>query len=240
MADLSDQLRDLVIANRILAHEGVVDGYGHVSLRHPDRADRFFLSRSRAPELVTLDDLMEFDLDCNPIDQRDRMMYAERAIHGGVYRARPEIRAVVHNHAYEVIPFTLTKIKLRPVLHVAGGIGADIPVWDIREKFGDTDMLVRTMEQGADLAKCLGQRPVALMRGHGSVVAGRSLHEAVLVAVYLMVNAKLQAETMKFGDINFLTEGEIEKTAEMSLSPVSLLRIWEYWAQRCGMLDKGA
>ena len=240
MADLSDQLRDLVIANRILAHEGVVDGYGHVSLRHPDRADRFFLSRSRAPELVTLDDLMEFDLDCNPIDQRDRMMYAERAIHGGVYRARPEIRAVVHNHAYEVIPFTLTKIKLRPVLHVAGGIGADIPVWDIREKFGDTDMLVRTMEQGADLPKCLGQRPVALMRGPGSVVAGRSLPEAVLVAVYLMVNAKLQAETMKFGDINFLTEGEIEKTAEMSLSPVSLLRIWEYWAQRCGMLDKGA
>lgn len=239
MAEISDQLRDLVIANRILAHEGVVDGYGHVSLRHPDRADRFFLSRSRSPELVTLDDLMEFDLDCNPIDQKNRMMYAERAIHGAIYRARSDVQSVIHNHAHEVIPFTLTKVKLRPVLHVAGGIGTDIPVWDIRDKFGDTDMLVRTMEQGRDLAQCLGPSPVALMRGHGSVIAAHSLHEAVLVAVYLMVNAKLQAEAMKFGEINFLTDGEIKKTAEMSFSPVSLLRIWEYWAQRCGMLGEG-
>jgi ribulose-5-phosphate 4-epimerase/fuculose-1-phosphate aldolase len=240
MTDLSATLRDLVIANRILAHEGVVDGYGHVSIRHPDRPDHFFLSRSRAPELVTLDDLMEFDLDCNPIDQRGRMMYAERAIHGGIYRARPEVNSVVHNHAHEVIPFTLTKVQLRPIIHVAGGIGGDIPVWDIRAKFGDTDMLVRTMAQGSDLAQCLGPRPVALMRGHGAVVTGRTVQEVVLTAVYLMVNAKLQAETMKFGEINFLTEGEIAKTAEMSFSPVSLLRIWEYWAQRCGMIEKNA
>lgn len=235
MSNLATSLQDLVIANRILAHEGVVDGYGHVSLRHPERADRFFLSRSRSPELVELDDLMEFDLDCRPVGQPGRMMYAERPIHGGIYEARPEIQSVIHNHAREVIPFTLVRTtKLRPVIHSAGGIGADIPVWDIREKFGDTDMLVRTMEQGRDLAACLGPRPVALMRGHGSVVAGRSVREAVLLAIYLMVNAKLQKEAMQLGEVDYLSDGEIALTAEMQVSPVSLDRVWEYWARRCG------
>ena len=171
MSEVQQRLEELVIANHILAHEHVLDGFGHISIRHPERPDRFFLSRSRSPELVTLDDLMEFDLECNPIDQRGRMMYAERPIHGAIYQARPEINAVVHNHAYEVIPFSVTKEKLRPLLHVAGSIGANIPVWDIKSKFGDTHMLVVTMEQGRDLARTLGQGSVALMRGHGCVVA---------------------------------------------------------------------
>lgn len=238
MSALSAVLHDLVVANRILAHEGVVDGYGHVSVRHPERADRFFVSRSRSPELVELDDLMEFDLDCNPIDQRGRTMYGERQIHGGVYRARPEVNSVVHNHAQEVIPFTIVKsAKLRAVIHSAGGIGTDIPIWDIHDRFGDTDMLVRTMEQGADLASCLGHRSVALMRGHGCVVAGSSVREAVMVAIYLMVNAKIQKQAMQLGEVTYLTEGEAAKTAEMQVSPLSLDRVWEYWARRCGMAE---
>jgi ribulose-5-phosphate 4-epimerase/fuculose-1-phosphate aldolase len=236
MSTPSSVLHDLVVANRILAREGVVDGYGHISVRHPERADRFFLSRSRSPELVELDDLMEFDLDCNPIDQRGRVMYGERAIHGGVYKARPDVSSVVHNHAQEVVPFTLVKTaRLRAVIHSAGGIGTDIPIWDIRDKFGDTDMLVRSMDQGADLAACLGDRSVALMRGHGCVVAAKSIREAVMVSIYLMVNAKLQKEAMRLGDVTYLTEAEAAKTAEMQTSPLSLDRVWEYWAQRCGM-----
>jgi ribulose-5-phosphate 4-epimerase/fuculose-1-phosphate aldolase len=236
MNALSAVLHDLVVANRILAHEGVVDGYGHISVRHPERADRFFVSRSRSPELVEFDDLMEFDLDCNPIDQRDRVMYAERAIHGGVYRARPDVQSVVHNHAQEVIPFTIVKTaKLRAVLHSAGGIGTDIPVWDIRDKFGETDMLVRNAEQGQDLAACLGHRSVALMRGHGCVVAGQSIRDAVLLSIYMMVNAKLQKEAMQLGEVTYLSDAEAANAGKLQGSPLSLDRVWEYWARRCGM-----
>jgi len=235
MADLSELLRELVVANRILANEGVVDAYGHASIRHPDRPDRFFMSCSRSPQYVTVDDLMEFDLDCNPIDQRGRRMYGERPIHGAVYQARPDVQAVVHNHANEVIPFGLSKnVKLRPVLHVAATIGADIPVWDIRDTFGDTNLLVMNMDQGRDLARFLGNRSVALMRGHGCVVAGESIYDAVHKAVYLKVNAELQSEAMRFGDVTYLSDGEIEI---MSKTPFisQKSRAWEYWAERCGM-----
>lgn len=232
MKDLGAFLHDLVVANRILAHEGVVDGYGHVSIRHPNRPDRFFLSCSRSPALVTLEDIMEYDLDSKPVLPDNRLMYVERPIHGGIYQARPDVLAVVHNHAYEVIPFSITKAKLRPILHVAGGIGADIPVWDIRDKFGDTNMLVTTTEQGQDLARCLGLGHVALMRGHGSVVASASLQEAVLLAINLKVNAKLQAEAMRLGEITYLSDGEIAQTEEMVRRPESLLRVWEYWTRR--------
>jgi ribulose-5-phosphate 4-epimerase/fuculose-1-phosphate aldolase len=237
MSGVAGQLQELVVANRVLAQERVLDGFGHVSMRHPERADRFFMSRSRAPELVALDDLMEFDLDCNPVDQRGRTMYAERPIHGAVYQARPDVHAVVHNHAYEVIPFSVTKEKLRPLLHVAGSIGRDIPVWDIRTKFGDTNMLVTTEEQGRDLAQTLGGRPVALMRGHGCVVARESLRNVVFTSIYLMVNARLQSDASKFGDITFMSEGEIKLTSEMMFKPVSIDRVWEYWTRRAGMAD---
>lgn len=235
MSALDQLLDELVVANRILAHENVVDGFGHVSARHPERPDRFFLSRSRSPELVTRDDLMEFDLDCNPTDQRGRTMYAERPIHGAIYKARPDVQSVVHNHAHAVIPFGVSRMKLRQIVHTAGGIGKDIPVWDIREKFGDTDLLVTTMEQGADLARKLGGNRVALMRGHGCAVAGMNLRHAVYVAVYVMVNAKLQTEAMRFGEVTFLSDGEIEKTEAMTAAPLSQARVWEYWKRRAGM-----
>jgi ribulose-5-phosphate 4-epimerase/fuculose-1-phosphate aldolase len=234
MADVSTMLHDLVVANRILAHEGVVDGYGHVSMRHPHRPDRFFLARSRSAELVELDDLMEYDLDCNPIDQRGRIMYVERPIHGAVYQARPEVRCVVHNHAYEVIPFTITKTPLRPTAAFTGCIGLHVPVWDIRKNFGDTNMMVTTMAQGHDLAKTLAGNRAALLRGHGAVVTGRSLKEGVLASLYLMVNAKIQSEAMRFGEITFLSEGETAMAAAVQADSLGTDRVWEYLARRSG------
>jgi ribulose-5-phosphate 4-epimerase/fuculose-1-phosphate aldolase len=237
MTGLQAHLEDLVIANRILAHENVVDGFGHVSLRHPERPDRFFMSRSRSPELVTLDDIMEFDLDCNPIDQRGRVMYGERAIHGAIFQARADVNSVVHNHAHEVIPYSVTKTPMRQVIHTAGGMGGHVPVWDIRDDFGDTDMLVRNLQQGRSLAKALGGNAAVLMRGHGVSVVGRSVRDSVRIAVYLMVNARLQTQAMRLGDVTFLSEGEIVQTAEMSGSPLASDRIWEYWTRRSGYVS---
>jgi ribulose-5-phosphate 4-epimerase/fuculose-1-phosphate aldolase len=230
----TDVLRDLVTANRILAHEGVVDAYGHISVRHPERSDRFFLSGSRSPELVTPDDLIEYDLDCNPIDQRGRAQYTERPIHGAIYRRRPDVLSVIHNHAYEVIPFTIAQgVRLRPVLHTASGIGTEIPVWDIRHRFGDTNLLVTTLPQGEDLAATLGSNRVALMRGHGAVVAGMSIQDAVHAAVFLKVNAQIQTQAMRMADdIVYLSEGEV---AEMQKSRTGHGRAWEYWARRAGV-----
>ena len=230
----ADILRNLVIANRILAHEGVVDAYGHISVRHPERSDRFFLSASRSPELVTLDDIIEYDLDCNPVDLRDRVQYTERPIHGCIYRSRPDVMSVVHNHAYEVIPFTVTQgVRLRPVLHLAAGLGTEVPVWDIRDRFGDTNLLVTTAAQGADLAQGLAANRVVLMRGHGAAVAGASIQDAVHTSVYLKVNALLQAEAMRMGgDLVYLSDGEI---AEMRKSTAGHARAWEYWTRRAGV-----
>jgi ribulose-5-phosphate 4-epimerase/fuculose-1-phosphate aldolase len=236
---MCDELEDLVIANRILAREGVVDGFGHISMRHPERADRFFMSRSRSPELVGLDDIMEFDLDCNPIDQRGRTMYGERPIRGAIYQCRPDVDSVVHNHAHEVIPYSVTKVPMRQVIHTAGGMGRKVPVWDIRDEFGDTDLLVRTLEQGRSLAKSLGDNAAALMRGHGCVVTGKTVRDAVRISVYLMVNARLQTEATRLGEITFLSENEIVATAEMTASPLAANRVWEYWVRRSGYLSNG-
>jgi ribulose-5-phosphate 4-epimerase/fuculose-1-phosphate aldolase len=227
------ELRELAIANRILAHEGVVDAFGHVSIRHPQRPDRFLMSRSRAPELVTVEDLMEFELDGTPVDARGRTPYSERFIHGAIYEKRADVTSVIHNHSHAIIPYGITPVKLRPVLHVGAAIGEDIPVWDIRKKFGDTNMLVVTMEQGRDLAATLGAHRVALMRGHGCAVACRTLREAVFTAVYLQVNAVLQTQALMLSDkIEFLSPGELAKAKEMTSQPIGLERAWEYWSMR--------
>jgi ribulose-5-phosphate 4-epimerase/fuculose-1-phosphate aldolase len=192
------------------------------------------MSRSRSPELVTRDDIMEFDLDCNPIDQRGRVMYGERPIHGAIFQARPDVGSVVHNHAHEVIPYSVTKSPMRQVIHTAGGMGAHVPVWDIRDEFGDTDLLVRNLTQGRSLARTLGSNAAVLMRGHGCSVVGKTVRDAVRIAVYLMVNAKLQTESMRLGDVTFLSDGEMSATAEMAGSSLSSDRIWEYWTRRSG------
>lgn len=234
MQTVEQQIQDLVIANHILANEGVVDGFGHVSIRHPERPDRFFLSCSRSPELVSRADIMEFDLDCNAIDPAGRKPYLERPIHGSSYKARPDVMAVIHNHAHDLLPFGLTDVKLRPMLHLSGAMGENIPVWDIADNFGnETDLLVRTIVQGDDLATCLGNNSVALLRGHGAVVIGKSLREAVLRAIYVMLNAKIQMQVMHFGrPIKYLSPAEVEKTTLMATEPVSIDRAWEYWARR--------
>ena len=229
---LDKAMHDVVLANRILAREGVVDAYGHVSLRHPEISDRYLMSRSRSPELVTLEDIMEFRLDGEPIDDRGRQPYAERHIHGAIYEKRPEIMSTVHNHSHEVIPFTVTAVKLRPLAHVGAAIGAEVPVWDIRENFGDTNMLVVNMEQGRDLANILGGNQVVLMRGHGCAVVGRSIHEAVMTSIYLQANAKLQSNAMTMGDPIYLSPGEIIQCHEVFMSELSVTRAWEYFQTR--------
>ena len=190
------EFRRLVAANRILANEGVVDAFGHISVRDPRNPKQFVLARSRSPALVELGDLMEFGADGAPLDARGRTPYGERMIHAAVYEARPDVMSVVHHHAYAVLPFAITNTPLKPMIHTASLIGAEIPVWDPRTKFGGTDMLVRTLDQGRDLAKTLGMHTCALMRGHGAVVASGSIQAAVLTAVYMLVNANVEREAL--------------------------------------------
>ena len=200
MNPLEILLGDLVIANRILANERVVDAYGHVSVRNPDNPERYFLSCSRSPELVQGGDIMEFDLDGTPVGGDTRNPYLERFIHGANYEKDPAVNAVVHSHADEVLPYTITEEALRPVIHSAGIIGATVPVWDIADKFGDTTLLVVNMDQGRDLAASLGGNRVALMRGHGFAATGRSLSEVVRVSVMLPRNARILSAGLQLGD----------------------------------------
>jgi HCOMODA/2-hydroxy-3-carboxy-muconic semialdehyde decarboxylase len=232
------ELRRLVAANRILAHENVVDAFGHVSVRDPRDPKRYVLARSRSPELVELADLMEFALDGTPVDARGRTPYGERMIHGAIYEARSDVNAVVHNHSYAVLPFTIAGRALRPVIHMAAVIGAEIPVWDIRDEFGDTDMLVRRMDQGRSLAKKLGDRTCLLMRGHGAVVAARDVKQAVMTAYYLQVNAQVQLQALQLGaaaEPKPLSAAEVAAATETQLSPLALDRVWEYFCQRAGV-----
>jgi ribulose-5-phosphate 4-epimerase/fuculose-1-phosphate aldolase len=233
VTDLLTALDDLVAANRILASEGVVDGFGHVSVRHPERADRFLLACSRAPALVTREDLIVHDLAGEALDGERRPLYAERFIHSALYEMRPDIGAVVHNHSHAVIPFSVTGVPIRPLFHLAGVIGATLPVWDIRAKFGETNMLVTSQEQGRDLAASVGSGRVALMRGHGCVVAASGVREAVMIAIYLQVNASLQMEALRLGTPTYLSPGEIERTGR--ISPLGLDRALEYWRRRAGL-----
>jgi len=232
MADLEDLIADLVIANRILGREGVCDAFGHISVRHPDRPDRFLLSCSRAPELVATGDIMEFALDGSPVDAQGRQPYLERFIHGAVYEARPEVVSVVHNHATGVLPYSVTETPLRPIQHTFARIGAQIPVWDIHDRFGDTNMLVSDVEQGRDLAACLGDNVVVLMRGHGCTVTAPTIAEAVLTSIYLQVNAQLQMDAMRLGDVTYLTPGEIEASSQINQPKSGAERAWEYYKAR--------
>ncbi len=235
MHPLIESLRHLVIANRILAHEGVVDAFGHVSVRHPDRPDRFLLARSRSPELVTMEDVLEFGLDGEPIDPDGPPPYAERYIHAAIFEARPDVQSVIHNHAEELIPFSVTGVPLRPISNTAGRIGAEVPSWDIRDKFGDTNLLVVNIEQGRDLAKALDDKRMVLMRGHGCAIGAPNLHTAVNTAIYAQVNARLQMQAMQMGEVTYLSPGEIELMATgQHFATVGRDRSWEYLKHRAG------
>jgi ribulose-5-phosphate 4-epimerase/fuculose-1-phosphate aldolase len=227
-------LRDLVLANRILANEGVLDAFGHVSVRHPGDMTRFIIARSLGPELVTEDDLQLFALDGEQVGGNPDRPYAERVIHGAVYEARPDVMAVCHNHAPSVIPFSVTGVPLRPIWHVAASIGAEIPVWDIADEFGETDMLVRTMEQGRSLARTLGGRRVALMRGHGSVVAGPNVRAVTSTCVYLEQNARVLLQALALGKVRYLSAGEVERAGATPAGSLGLERAWTTWTRRVG------
>jgi ribulose-5-phosphate 4-epimerase/fuculose-1-phosphate aldolase len=236
MADLKTAIDELVIANRILAAENVCDAFGHVSMRHPDDASTFLLSRGRAPELIQAADIMQFTLDGQTVAGKDKP-YLERFIHGAIYEARPEVQAVVHSHSYSVVPFSVIGERLRPIMHVCATIGADVPVWDPQDHFGDTDLLVGDINQGRDLARTLGPRTSVLMRGHGSTVAGGSLREAVYAAVMLEINAQLQLKAQAFGPVKFLSPGEIDKIRERQnrgRPGEGYDRAWQYWLRRAG------
>jgi ribulose-5-phosphate 4-epimerase/fuculose-1-phosphate aldolase len=235
-------LNDLVIANRILANENVVDAYGHVSVRHPENPKHYFLARSLAPNLVTREDFIEFDLEGNVVNGDKRPPYLERFIHGAIMEARPEINAVIHAHAEETLPFGITKdnaTPLRPVIHSGSFLGSHIPIWDIHDHFGDTNLLVGNVAQGRSLAKHLGTGNVALMTSHGFAAAGRSLIEVVRIGVYLPRNARVMLNARQLGtELRYLTEGEIA-ARNSGYSPYSseTWRAWEYWANQAGVGD---
>jgi ribulose-5-phosphate 4-epimerase/fuculose-1-phosphate aldolase len=231
MTKLESLLEELVTANRILAREGVVDSFGHVSARHPDDPHRFLLSRARAPERIEAADIMEFTLEGEPLDARSRAPYLERYIHGGIYEARPDVHAVVHNHSPSVIPFGVTGKKLKPLLHMCANIGHEVSTWDSHDKFGDTALLVENVDMGRDLARAIGSDRTILMRGHGATIVGADVRQAVFISIYLEVNARLQMQAMAMGDIKFLTAGEVDKVATRT-GPYTINRAWENWCRR--------
>ena len=222
---------DIVTGSRVLAEFGILDGFGHVSARHPANPNRFLMSRSLAPALVTADDIMEFDLDGNAVDARGRSLFLERFIHSEIYRARPDVMSVVHTHSPGVIPYTISQVPLRAVFHNAAFLAAGAPVWDIRKDFGETDMLVRNAAIGKDLALTLADKPVVLMRGHGDVTVGPSVKLAVFRAYYTDVNARLQSQAIALGgEANYLTPAEGAKADAVNL--VIIDRIWNLWKMR--------
>lgn len=224
-------IAELVDANHILYRQGVVDGFGHVSARHPADPDRFLIARSMAPALVTASDIVELDLDGNPVIAGTPASYLERFIHGEIYRVRPDVMAVVHSHSPGIIPFGLVPgVPLKPVSHMGGFIGAGAPVYEIRDAGGPaTDMLVRTPELGHALAISLGASSIVLMRGHGSTVVGISIRQAVYRAIYGESNARLQAEALRLGTPIYLTLEEAEGAARAN--DANMDRAWHLWVR---------
>ena len=230
----AERIADLAAASRILAAQGVVDGFGHVSMRHPSAPDRYLMARALAPALVTPRDIIEYDLDSNPCHAAGRGSFLERFIHGEIYKARPEVMAVVHSHSPSVIPFGLVGVPMQAMFHNAGFLAAGVPVFDIREKFGATDLLVSDGAKGVALAEVLGAKDVALMRAHGSVACGPTLQTAVFRAVYTEVNARIQhwtlalADTLKGGAPVAVLDGEEGRLADV-INQTAGMRAWELW-----------
>ena len=237
MTDLSQIKDDLVTANRILAYHHVVDSFGHVSMRNPENPNHFFLSRARAPNCVEIGDITEFTHEGKTVGHEPGKPYSERFIHGAVYEVRPDVMAVVHNHSPNVVPFTVqSRRKFRPIMHMCAPIGTDIPTWDIADKFGATNLLVTNIDMGRDLAKTLGPRTVALMRGHGSVVAGKSLRDVVFTSIYMEINAEMLIKAYQLGDGDILPMSDEEVAANTrGRAGFTYERGWENW---CRLVDR--
>jgi HCOMODA/2-hydroxy-3-carboxy-muconic semialdehyde decarboxylase len=230
---LAEARRELALANRIVANEGVLDAFGHVSMRHPDNPNRYFLSRSRSPELVTPEDLIEYDIDSKPVKEPNVGQYSERVIHGEIYRARPDVNVVCHHHCPSFMPLLAAGKDYLPVFHLGAGGGIRPPFWDQHDEFGDTNMLVVKPEEGASLARALGQHHwMVLMKRHGVTVAGISLQDCVFRTIFSARNAEYQVQAMMLGDIEFLSPGETEMSSQISKKTHGLMRSWEYWSTR--------
>jgi len=223
-------LKDLAAASRILVSQGVVDGFGHISMRHPSSPDRYLMARSIAPALVTPDDIVEYDLDSNPCNTDGRGSFLERFIHGEIYKARADIMSIVHSHSPSVIPFGLVGVPMQGMFHNAAFIAAGVPVFDIRKKFGATDMLVSSAPKGVALAAVMGKKDVVLMRAHGSVACGPTLQSAVFRAVYTEVNARIQHWTaaLKGGAPIAALDDEEGRLAD-AVNGTAGMRAWDLW-----------
>jgi ribulose-5-phosphate 4-epimerase/fuculose-1-phosphate aldolase len=230
-------LRELVLANHILALENVLDAYGHVSVRNPDDPSSFLLSRSRSPEIVTEDDILKHDQAGDVPGIAGKELYRERFIHGSIYEARPDVHAVIHSHSDETLPFSISNLPLQAVWHGASAIGAKpVPVWDSQDEFGDSTMLVENVEQGRSLSRSMGDRTMVLMRGHGFAAGGSSLIGALRMVTAVPRNARVVLDTLQAGGtVKPLTEGEvaIRDTNDQSLPAAQ--RQWEFWCRKLGV-----
>jgi ribulose-5-phosphate 4-epimerase/fuculose-1-phosphate aldolase len=233
---MSDRRHDvpfeLALASRMLASEGVLDAFGHVSLRHPGDPSRFLLSRSRSPQLVEPGDILEFTLDAEPVRAPTVRLFAERVIHGCIYQARPDVMAVCHHHAPAVLPFCIAGVPIVPVFHLGAAGGASIPFWQQHDEFGDTNLLVAKLDEGHSLARALGSHAAVLMRHHGATVVGGDLRELVSRSVFMCQNAAYQLQAQLLGKVVPLTPGETRLAGSINAMPNVVGRTWEYWSHR--------
>jgi len=237
---LIEARRELSLANRIVANEGVIDAFGHVSMRHPDNPRRYLLSRSRAPELVSPEDFIEYDLDSQPVRAPSVTQYSERVIHGEIYKARPEVNSVCHHHCAAFMPLLATGTDYVPVFHLGATGGIKPPFWDQHDEFGDTNMLVCKLEEGASLARALGKHWMVLMKRHGVTVAGTSVRDCVFRSVYSARNAEYQVQALAIGGaIASLSPGETKLASQIVATTTGLTRSWEYWSMRVAKAGGG-
>jgi HCOMODA/2-hydroxy-3-carboxy-muconic semialdehyde decarboxylase len=230
---LKEARAELSLANRMVANEGIIDAFGHVSMRHPDNPHRYLLSRSRAPELVTPDDFIEYNIDSQPLRDPGVGQYSERVIHGEIYKARPDVNSVCHHHCPAFMPLLATGTDYVPVFHLGAVGGIKPPYWDQHDEFGDTNMLVVKPEEGASLARALGQGWLVLMRRHGVTVAGTSVKDCVFRSIFSARNAEYQVRALSIGcNVASLTPGEAELAGQISRKTTGLMRSWEYWSMR--------
>jgi ribulose-5-phosphate 4-epimerase/fuculose-1-phosphate aldolase len=230
--NVTDLIAELSLANRILSNEGVIDAFGHVSVRHPSDPNRYLLSRSRSPLLVEPDDILEYKLDSEPVKRTSVRLYSERVIHGCIYQARSDVTAVCHHHAPAIMPFCISGKPIVPVFHLGAAIGEQTPFWDQHDEFGDTNLLVVKEEEGQSLARALGKHSVVLMRRHGATVVGANLKELVSRSINLSHNAQYQMQAYMLGAPTPLRPGEIRLASSIHVMPSAMARTWEYWTVR--------
>jgi HCOMODA/2-hydroxy-3-carboxy-muconic semialdehyde decarboxylase len=223
---------ELALASRMLANEGVLDAFGHVSMRHPDDPGRYLLPRSRSPQLVEPADVLEYTLDSEPVKSPKEKLFAERVIHGCIYEARPDVMAVCHHHAAAVLPFCIAGIPIVPVFHLGAAVGDSMPFWDQNDEFGDTNLLVCKPEEGRSLARALGPHPAVLMTHHGATVVGKDVRELVSRSIFMCDNARYQLQAHMLGKVVPLSRGETQLAGAINAMPNVVGRTWEYWTMR--------